>query len=165
MLPPEKHAFFNFPFSVAGMCKTSNTGLSTVKKNVGNLEDMKFLDQNYIKKWDERIGKIWAVSTIWPQSMIQSMNDCNCKMDIDLSLYYGYLLAYSHFFSPKVVKKIAMQKEWAKKNPVFYIRVFFTYCFVWIKRIKGLLFVKNHHYKNVTNINQTYSITYEKYNN
>lgn len=160
----ERHAHFNSVFSVAGASKTSNTGLSTVKKNVGKLEDIKFLDRDYIQQWDSRIPKVWAVSTIWPQSMIQSLKDCKQSSEnINLAYYYALLLAFSYFFSPQIVKKITRQKIKEKGSIIFVLKVGFYYCSVWLSRIYKLLFVTHYKYPMVHSIAETYKITEEKY--
>lgn len=157
------HAYFNSVFSVAGASKTSNTGLSTVKENVGNIEDIKFLDKFYIDKWDSRIPKVWAVSTIWPQSMVQSLNDCKQPSIINLAKYYAFLLAISYYFSPKVVKQITVQKIKDKHSLFFALQVFYHYCLVWFTRVYNLITVRHYIQKNVTSIGDTYEITQKKY--
>ena len=135
----DKHAYFNGVFSIAGASKTSNTGLSTVKKNVRNLEDVEFLDKFYIDQWDQRIPKVWAVSTIWPQSMIQSLKDCKYSTEINLAKYYAFLLAISYGFSPKIVKNITLQKIKKKRSLTFVFKVAYYYCTTWVKRFSILL--------------------------
>jgi glycosyltransferase involved in cell wall biosynthesis len=161
----EKHAYYKNTFTIAGVSKSSNTGLGNEKKNIGKLEDIKFLDKTHIDQWDERIPKIWAVSTIWPQSMVQSLKDCNHHSRINLSKYYGSVLAYSAIFSPPIVKKMVIKKIWATKNPLFFISVFFFYCKTWYKRFKELFLNRYYHVNNVKNIADTYKIAQEKYGN
>ncbi len=160
----DRHAHYDGVFSIAGASKTSNTGLSTVKENVGQLEDIKFLDKNYIDQWDSRIPKVWAVSTIWPQSMIQSLNDCKHTTEINLAKYYAFLLAISYAFSPKIVKKITKEKIKEKKSFVFTLKVFYYYCLAWKTRFYNLFTVKHLFYNNVKNIGETYELTQKNIN-
>jgi glycosyltransferase involved in cell wall biosynthesis len=159
----KKHAYFNGSFSVAGASKNSNTGLSTVKENIGKLEDIKFLDRHYIEQWDARIPKVWAVSTIWPQSLVQGLKECNQTANINLAHYYGFLLAFSYYLSPKVVKKIAIEKIKEQHSLFFIIKVAWYYCYVWGTRIHRLLFLKHKVFKDVHNIGDTYKLAKKEY--
>ncbi len=159
----KKHAYFKGTFSVAGASKNSNTGLSTTKENVGKLEDIVFLDKSYIAQWDSRIPRVWAVATIWPQSLVQGLKECGRTANINLAHYYGYCLAFSSFFSPKVVKQITWDKIKEKKNIFFMIKLGYYYCYTWGERIWRLFFIKHHHYNNVTNIGDSYKIAVNQY--
>jgi glycosyltransferase involved in cell wall biosynthesis len=158
-----QHGYFNGTFSVAGSSKTSNTGLSTEKKNVGKLEDIVFLDKHYIEQWDERIPRVWAVCTIWPQSLVQALKDCGQKANINLAYYYGYILAFAYYISPKVVKKEVWQRIKNKKSIGFAGKVAYYYFYVWATRIYRLLFLRHDLITNITNIGDTYKIAKERY--
>lgn len=111
LLPDIKLVEIDYPITLPGLCPASTSADSVRGKHFGKLENApQFIGMKQAYKWDERIPKIYAVETIWCETLFKAMDAMGEGELIDKffnrrkfinSLYYNngcnaYILKHLH---------------------------------------------------------------------
>lgn len=69
----------DYPLTLSGICDKSGSADSASGKHTGNLSDAPHFrgHTNYI--WSEKVPKFYSVETIWADTMIHALEDCNAN--------------------------------------------------------------------------------------
>jgi glycosyltransferase involved in cell wall biosynthesis len=62
------YVFVDFPVIIGGHSAHLGGGASRYKKGIGPLDEQPFISQEYKDNWGEKIPKVWASRTVWPES-------------------------------------------------------------------------------------------------
>ncbi len=130
----------DFPLTIAGACDQSTTYDNSKGKHSGKLEDAPHLRsrENYV--WDNNVPAFYSVPTIWAESGIKAIKECNIEADIKklnlikiLAAAINDSPAFASFFMQKTIEKLERQELFSFKRKVFAYRLILYIKKVWKK--------------------------------
>lgn len=69
----ENYCYLSAPIIIGGHSRHLGGDTDRYKKNWGPLEEQKFIAKEDIDKWSPLVPKVWAATTVWPQSAISAI--------------------------------------------------------------------------------------------
>lgn len=93
-LEDDYYAYVDAPVIIGGHSSHLGGNASRYKHQCGPLEDQPFIAKEYIEKWNPRIPKVWAPTTVWPASAITALQAYNAKEFLDIVDYDEILRSF-----------------------------------------------------------------------
>ncbi|MCY9844241.1 glycosyltransferase family 2 protein [Vibrio caribbeanicus] len=82
----------DFPVTIPGASKNSNTGRSAMNKHKGNLEDDEHIKPFKNLHWDCRVPRFFSVETVWSQAAIETLKLYSLDSKFNYSRLYALCL-------------------------------------------------------------------------
>lgn len=88
------HVKIEMPFLFSGQGHKSGGGQAIRKEHKGELNNIDFLPKNILSNWNAKIPKVWTVTTIYADSIFNSLKYMNKANYMN---YFNYLKSYCEF--------------------------------------------------------------------
>lgn len=116
----KKYYYVEYPVSISGASSASEGGKGPMNKHVEKLEDKKWLNQEDIRDWDERLPRIFSRETIWGQCLVHVLKIANIEKKINYQkLYSSMIINCPNNALPYV---IVLYKSLIKSNKLMMIQ-------------------------------------------
>lgn len=157
----EKHYETIVPFIISGHSYKSAGGMGTRGKHKAKLENVAWLPKDTIKKWDERIPKVWTAQTIYAVSMLEALKRIKKEKVLkkfNFQYHYATFVNYNRNLSDElVVESIKVHKL---KFTIYNFNILIKRSVNYFKNFCETRFslTRNLIYKDVTSLNQAFDI-------
>jgi glycosyltransferase involved in cell wall biosynthesis len=132
----DEYIYVDFPVAISGKSVKSTGGQGVLHKHISKIEDVSHLPKSTSKFWSNSIPKYWTGPTIWAESVLKAIE--NCEMSYSYTKFnYEYLYATLYVFNYENRKLIF--KDF--KHSILTFDFFVSYFYIFFNRVK--IFFKN----------------------
>jgi len=157
----DEYIYVDFPVAISGKSVKSTGGQGVLHKHISKIEDVSHLPKSTSKFWSNSIPKYWTGPTIWAESVLKAMENCEMGYS-DTKFNYEYLYATLYVFNYENRKLIF--KDF--KHSILTFDFCVSYFYIFLNRVR--IFFKNRFsssiekFSNIKNIGEAIKLICEK---
>jgi glycosyltransferase involved in cell wall biosynthesis len=157
----KEYTYVDFPVVISGKSAKSTGGQGVMHKHVSRIEDVGHLPLNTSKEWTDKIPKYWTGPTIWAESVLKAIDNCDIATGKN-KFNYTYLYASLYVFN--YANRMVIFKNF--QHNIFSFNFYISYIDILNNRVH--VFLKNRFsssiekYANVKNIGEAIKLINEK---
>jgi glycosyltransferase involved in cell wall biosynthesis len=163
----QKHVVLDFPVTIAGACPASTTVDNTKGTHSGNLENAPHFRNRNGYMWDSHVPQYYSVQTIWADSALHSIDDCNINVDLSklnrLKMLAGAIndnKGYKDFFIEKTLINLKKDKaDFSFRVKLLYYQIILIFQNYYSKVLARIPFGKLISTKRIYNIQNIFECT------
>jgi hypothetical protein len=126
------YEIIDVPLIISGHSISSGGGKGAQGQHYGEISKLSFLPKDTALNWNKDVPFYWSGSTIYAESVIQSLKRTN-RIDLIKKFNFEYLIANCFVFDTNFKDRI--EKVYDSKNSSFKLKVKYYILLIWLKRI------------------------------
>jgi glycosyltransferase involved in cell wall biosynthesis len=129
----DEYTYVDFPVVISGKSTKSTGGQGVLHKHVARIEDVVHLPKDTAKNWSKVIPKYWTGPTIWAESVLKAIENCNIEVvnQLNSSYLYTWLYLFNYRDREEIFKDF--------KFNVFTVNFFVNYITIFLNRVQFFL--------------------------
>lgn len=115
----DEYVHLDFPVVISGKSAKSTGGQGILHQHINRIEEVAHLPKTTSENWNEKIPKYWTGPTIWAESVIKALENCN-NHKLLKQFNFDYLYAAIYVYYGKHLNEIFDDFKFKRSNISFY---------------------------------------------